>query len=200
MARQYRNARRRNWFRLPKKALLGLAALVLILGALEATNTTHFFHKDNKNLKVITKAGTATPKPKENVSANSATTEKSPGADTNSSSDGRAVDTHGQASTSTSSDQWVISKSGNLTVKQPIANGTLKSGGILSGSAKVSEVHYRLIDSLKGVVAQGILSVTDGNFSGTLQFSASATSGRLDVFSTEPDGSEVNEVQIAVVF
>ena len=113
-----------------------------------------------------------------------------------------ATDNGGSApnSASTNSSQWVTSTSGVITVKQPVANILLKPGDSLYGSAKVSQIQYRLIDSQVGVLAQGPLNVAGGNFSATLHFRPVAASGRLDVFSFDTQGAEVNEVQIPVRF
>jgi cytoskeletal protein RodZ len=110
------------------------------------------------------------------------------------------TDTNGQTSTNTNSSQWITSKSGNITVEQPIANATMQSGSVLSGTTKISTVHFRLIDNAVGVISEGTLSVVNGKFSGDLNFKPHSSAGQLDVFSTDANGVEINEIQIAVKF
>jgi hypothetical protein len=113
---------------------------------------------------------------------------------------GAATDTHGAAATNTDSSTWTVAASGNITVKSPAANATLSSGSVLSGSATLKQVEYRLIDDQVGVIAQGPLTVTNGNFSGTLSFTSKAKTGRLDVFGSAANGAETDEVQIPIKF
>lgn len=113
---------------------------------------------------------------------------------------GGATDTQGSTTPSTSPNQWTTSASGNITVKQPVANAILQDGSKIVGSAKVSQVNYRLKDNRVGVIAQGALSVSGGNFSGILHFQPQGTGGQLDIFSTDSSGIEYNEVQINVSF
>jgi len=113
---------------------------------------------------------------------------------------GTAIDNHGSGTADTLPSQWTRSQSGLLTVKGPSYNSTVKSGDTLSGSSSDSQVQFRLVDEQVGVIAQGILSVVDGNFSGKLNFSSYGSNGRLDVFTAGPDGQEANEVQVPVSF
>ncbi len=95
----------------------------------------------------------------------------------------------------------ITSESGIITVKQPAKSEKLGSGSSISGTAKdLTQVQYRLIDDEVGVIARGSLSVVKGAFSGTLQFKSYATTGRLDVFSTNLSGDEINTVEIPVGF
>lgn len=116
---------------------------------------------------------------------------------------GTAKDANGQSNTpiATTPAQWATSESQIITLKLPVAQMTFKPGDSLAGSAVgLREVQYRLIDNKVGVIAQGYLSVVDGNFAGTMQFKAHDTTGRLDVFSTNDSGAEINEVQVPINF
>ncbi len=201
MKRAYRADRlstpKRHWSRWLLIAGGVLIACAAAVTALELTNTTHFFHKNAKDARIIVKAGKPTAStPTEQPPPTNP--EKTP-TPTNDGNQGTAIDTHG-SQTSTDPKQWVTSKSGDITVKQPSANATIKPGAVVAGSAKVNQVQYRLIDDQTGVIAQGPLSVVNGNFSGSLQFQAHSSGGRLDVFSFDPSGAEINEVQIIISF
>jgi len=100
---------------------------------------------------------------------------------------------------STPSSSWTQSQSGVITVKTPVANSTIKNGFQLIGSAETSEVQYRLTDNNVGVISQGTIPVVSGNFSASINFTSSGTTGRLDVFTTDNNGKEINEVQIHVI-
>ena len=115
---------------------------------------------------------------------------------------GTATDNAGKSPSAinTSSNQWVQSQSGVITLQQPISNETVAPGFVLNGLASVNSVSYTLIDSQIGVISQGIISVVSGKFSATVGFKSTSTTGRLDVYSTDPNGKEINEVQIPVNF
>ena len=111
---------------------------------------------------------------------------------------GTATDNNGAGQVNTPSNQWTISASGAITVKDPAPGSTVKSGFLLAGSATVGKIQYRLIDDQVGVISQGFISVVNGNFSASVNFPSYGKSGRLDVFSTSSNGAEINEVQIQI--
>jgi cytoskeletal protein RodZ len=181
--------------------LLVLPLLVVAFGVLELTNTIHLFRHETPATQVIKQVGIKSTPVTNNSSANTPNTKTQSNSTTNTNSvPGGGNDTNGSSTASTPSSQWVTSTSGNITVKQPVVNSTLQSGVVLSGTAKVDTVNFRLIDNTVGVISQGTLNVVNGNFSGKINFTAQSSSGRLDVFSTSPSGVELNEVQIAVQY
>lgn len=181
----------------PSKGIKVLAIVVIavaVIAGLELTNTTHFFHKTarvsgpTKPITSLPSSGKA--KPKDVAAGN---------LDVN---NGSSTDKKGQVPSGVSSDpsQWSTSTSGLITVKSPVANGTLASGGTITGTASSGPVQYRLIDDQVGIIAQGAISVVNGNFTATIQFKHYANTGRLDIFNTGADGREINEVQVTVSF
>lgn len=76
----------------------------------------------------------------------------------------------------------------------------MKPGGDVYGVATVDKVQYRLIDNTAGVISQGFINVVNGNFSAAITFKPYASTGRLDVYSLDANGREVNEVQVPVNF
>jgi hypothetical protein len=183
-----------------KKRINGInryvVAFVVLLALLTGWFITHKSSTPN-NKKIVT-VGTAVPS--RAAKDTNAPVDKSPTQSAGHRNIGTATDSNGQAKTTTDSNQWVSSASGVVTVKQPLANASLRDGDILSGSAKADKVHYRLSDNEVGVISQGDLNVVDGNFSGTLHFSSKGTGGRLSVFTTDAMGVEYNEVQINLSF
>ena len=172
---------------LRKPILLGLAALAVILVAYGLFNHYYLNRQPKARPQTSVSGPASATGPK---TANSTSRDQS-----------LATDNQGAVPNSSSnSSYWTTSTSGLVTVKQPGANSVLGSGAALYGSAKVSQVQYRLIDNQVGVLAQGPLNVVGGNFSATLHFRPIASSGRLDVFSFDSQGAEVNEVQIPVRF
>ena len=115
---------------------------------------------------------------------------------------GTATDNNGTVPVPVTSSpgQWTQSQSGLIVVQQPLSNATFKSGDTLSGTAKVDQVQYTLIDNQVGVISQGTINVVNGVYSATVHFTPYASTGRLDVFSTNTDGQENNEVQLPVNF
>lgn len=170
--------------------LLVLLFLILIT-TLELTNTTHFFHKK------ITIPNTSS---SNSTSKSSQTTNKTVTTNTGVNK-GTSTDNNGVSPiVSTDSSKWTVSTSGLLTVKSPLQNSKITSGVNLSGIASVNQIQYRLIDDQVGVISQGIINVVNGSFSANINFVPHSTSGRLDVFNTDSNGREINEVQIKVVF
>src|SRR5690606_29613808 len=78
-------------------------------------------------------------------------------------------DNGGAPSSDTSSS--IISTTGEITLYMPKANSKIASGQEISGKSTLSKVHYRVIDSVSGVIATGQLNVVSGNFSGSISFS-----------------------------
>lgn len=187
----YNNQRTGTKHLLGKRLTVGLA---LIVAALIAFGLWHHFHANTTSGN--SNGGTANTAAKTSQSAKPA--KKVPTSNNSASRNaGGSTDTNGQTSATTDPSQWTTSSSGLVTVKQPIANSTLKSGDSLSGSAKnVSKVNWRLVDDKVGVIATGALNVVNGNFSGILHFNPQGNSGHLDVFSTNSQGVEYNEVRI----
>lgn len=116
------------------------------------------------------------------------------------SSQGAGIDTGGRDTPATD-DQGVSSESGAITVLSPTVDAVFDSGTVIAGKTEgVSRVQYRVIDEVSGVVVQGNLAVVDGSFSGKIQFNAQSKAGRLDVFSFDASGSEINNIEIPVRF
>jgi len=108
-----------------------------------------------------------------------------------------------QISQSNTASTPVSSSDGAITLESPSANSIIKTGTVLNGTATVSAIQYRLVDSTIGVIAQGSLNVVNGVFSGTFNFQPSSDSGQLDIFSYENGssiGPEINSITIPVKF
>ncbi len=171
------------------------STIVLVLIAL---GVVYYFHIRPNNQ--ITKQ--PPPKPTIKQLPTKANSSVSQPAGSTSSSKGTTVDNSGKSPSTiaTLPSQWVQSQSGAITLQQPIANSTIASGFLLNGLASVGSIGYTLIDNQSGVISQGTISVVGGKFSATINFKSTSSTGRLDVFSTDPNGKEINEVQIPVNF
>jgi hypothetical protein len=117
-----------------------------------------------------------------------------------SASQGGAIDTGGKDVPQTGI--GVSSKSVLITLVEPEKDAQIKNGQVIGGTVKegVDKVEYRLIDNQVGVVAQGTLSVVDKSFSGKLQFTSRSSSGRLDVYTYDASGAEINNIELPVIF
>jgi hypothetical protein len=175
-----------------------LACLVIAIGViavLEATNTTHLFHKTavvRAPSQPITKLPAKAP-------ANNGTKTQASSPTLN---QGVPTDQNGQVPTDVPTDpsKWSTSASGVITVKLPGSGSTIQSGATLTGAATVGQVQYRLTDNQVGVISEGPVNVVGGNFTASMNFTTHGSSGRLDVFTTDVTGKESNEVQIPVNF
>ena len=174
------------------KALFGvliLAAFVII--ALELTNTTHFFHKTASSSASTDITSAKVSKPGKQAPSTS-----------NKPNNGGVTDNKGQTSgTAPSQSKWTSSNSGNITLQQPYPGQTVKSGSVLSGTAKVSSVQFILVDNSVGQIAKGNLSVVNGKFSGVMNFTAHSKNGKLEVYYPDPNtGAEKDIINIDVNF
>jgi hypothetical protein len=107
---------------------------------------------------------------------------------------GGVVDQQGNVSDS-------LPPSSDITLQQPSPNSTVQSGDTLSGLANVSTVDFILTDNSVGLIAQGSLNVVNGKFSGTLAFTPHSSTGKLEVFSPNPQtGAEENIIDTDVNF
>lgn len=174
-------------------ALAGLLLLILAVGF------GLWYRADHSSRKIVT-VGTPASQPSKATPGQTSIAEKTPSTSNGTANNGGGTDTHGTAVPTTSSNQWTTSASGIITVKSPAPNSKLQDGDVLAGSAKTDQVHYRLSDNKVGMLAQGTLEVSNGNFSGTLHFTPHGTGGRIDIFTTDDQGVEYNEVQINVSF
>ena len=113
---------------------------------------------------------------------------------------GGAINTNGQNNSLTPQGSWTSSSSGLIILHQPVNNSTLSNGAVINGTAKVSTVNYTLIDNKVGVISQGSLNVVNGVFSGKMIFSPQSNTGRLDVYSTNQQEVQLNEIEINVNF
>lgn len=186
--------------KLTKKTRVILATLsvaVILAGtiaALELTNTIDIFKSDTPSEKVSTAKTTSTA---ETAQPDFTDGDEREIKEPTTKSEAVVTDTKGTAA-ATPESQWSKSANGNITVYSPAKNTPIKNGSTISGAATASTVSFRLIDNVSGVVSQGQLQVVNGKFSGTLSFSSTATQGRLDIFNTKADGSEINVVEIPV--
>ncbi len=109
---------------------------------------------------------------------------------------GEIVDNNGSIIAGTDTTDPIVSNTGQITLYTPKKNTIINSGVAVVGKSSLPTVSYRLIDSVSGVIAGGDLQVINGNFSGTLKFSTSATEGRLDIFAAHADGVEYSNIEI----
>lgn len=183
-----------------QKVIASVVVLILvgIFAILELTRTINIFNSKSST-KVNNEGAKTTSK---QVSAQSEFTDgndKSPGERTEK-PEATVQDNAGNVGTIPDSSQWTTSSSGAITAYSPNKNSVIRSDSVISGKSSTSVVHFRLIDSVSGVISQGQLSVINGKFSGTLSFNTSASEGRIDLFSTRADGGEENSVEIPVRF
>lgn len=112
----------------------------------------------------------------------------------------KVIDNQGSIDNTPDESSWTSSSTGEITLYSPSDNQRLENGSLISGETTLSDVYFRIIDNVSGVISEGKLSVVSGKFSGNVSFSTSATEGRLDVYSTRSDGAEFSNIEIPVLF
>lgn len=183
-----------------KKTLLVAASavliLLLILFVFEKTNVINLYSKKSQPTTTTEAKTTSTaPSAQENFTDG----DERQGSSTNR-NEGIVTDTGGNISNTPGQSQWTTSSDGAITVYLPAKSSIIKSGDSMNGTSNLSKVSFRLIDDVSGVIAQGALSVVNGKFSGSFNFSTSGTNGRLDIFNAATDGVESSNVEIPIRF
>ena len=194
-----KRSKKNRFFRFPLILIVMLVLAGLTFGGLELTHTIHVFDKTPQTTKIVTVGKPVAPPAQTTTTPTTSQPSQSSSSTANSQPSG-ATDNNGSTVPSTPSNDWATSATGYITVKSPLANSTIQTGAVLAGSAEVDQISYTLIDNVVGVISQGQLNVVNGNFSGTMNFQPHGTGGRLDVYSTNAQGVEYNEVQINVSF
>jgi Flp pilus assembly protein TadG len=173
-----------------KKRIIIASVLIVLFGSGIAFSYMYYHQNSNQ----IAKTTSTTPTAQSNYTKG----DNRQNANSNTVTQGGAIDNSGKTSSTSEQSQWKVSDSGVITLKQPLSGSTLKSGDELSGAATLDKVQYRLVDNQTGVIAQGALNVVNGNFSGTLQFRAQSGSGILVIYSFDGQSREINRVEIPV--
>jgi len=110
---------------------------------------------------------------------------------------GGVVDTGGKNVTQSNG---ISSSSGDITLYSPVVNQKVSGQVTVSGSAKVSEVFYRINDDVNGMIGSGRLTVHSGYFSGNLTVSTKASTGSFEVYSFNSQGQEINNISISIKY
>lgn len=180
--------------------LAGLLGTLFILektGTTDLVKTPSFLKRTSANENM--KAQTTSTAPSAQSDYTSSDTTKDAGNTLNENKGQAGVnDTSGQSSSNTTSPR--TSSTGQITVYLPLDNTIVKSGQELSGTSNLTQVSYRVVDNISGVIGEGTLNVVDGKFSGTLSVKSNATEGRIDVFGTKSDLTEFSNIKIPVRF
>ncbi len=116
------------------------------------------------------------------------------------STDGTGItDTAGQGVVHQS--EGTSSSSGLITLYTPLPSQQLVSGMTVKGSSALPEVQYRISDADHGQIAQGVLLVRNGFFSGTLNLSGIDThTGTFEVYSFNSQGQEANNIKVDITY
>ena len=179
--------------------LLGLIVIIIAgWGIINYTNVHKSASTPNNKSNNKTSIRKKTP-----ISSPNNSTKKSANTNSGQKVVGGVISTSGQNSSNSSTastNSATSSSSGLITLIQPSSNSTISNGAIIYGTSKLSEVGYTLIDNRVGIISQGSLSVINGVFSGRMLFTPQSTTGRLDVYSTNAQGVQSNEIEINVNF
>lgn len=176
-----------------KKIFWAISALIILIGA-----WTAYALYNSQNLKIssqenVDKSNPIDPKVEERVKGGAGS-----GQGEESAASGGVVDTGGKNVTPQS--DGTTSQSGNITLYSPTSNEIISSSVTVEGSAKTSMVYYRINDNVRGMIGSGQLSVHNGNFSGNLSVSTTATQGSIEVYSLDSQGREINNISVNVKY
>lgn len=177
-----------------KKILLVVTLLLIV-----AIAVYFFINRSNKSeLKIVTDAKTTSLAP----TAQEDFTDGDDRAVGEAQERGEATvtDSQGDIDKTPDESQWNSSSTGEITLYSPYKNEILKNDSVISGETTLSDVYFRIIDNVSGVISEGKLSVVSGKFSGRVNFSSTATEGRLDIYSTRSDGAEFSNIEVPVLF
>ena len=179
-----------------KKLTLIVLTLIIIFGIIFI-----LFKKSDDNAKTSITDETTTTSTAATAQEDFSGGDDRPVLENNNSSDKATItDNSGQNTAKTDSSTWTSSENGDITIHSPTSNQTINSGFVVSGESRLSNVQFRVIDDVSGVISEGSLSVVNGLFSGTINYSSTAIEGRLDVFATRDDGSEYGNIELPIRF
>lgn len=117
-----------------------------------------------------------------------------------SSNEGTVTDNNGSIASIPPENEWTTSKDAKITVYSPAKDSVVESGDRVTGTSTLERVAFRLIDDVTGVIAEGTIGVRNGKFSGTLNYTTTAETGRLDIYTTRSDGAESSVVEIPISY
>jgi hypothetical protein len=190
------------WIKIVTFLALILVSAAILVAALELSGVIHLFHK-SPVVRAPEKPLVSLPMQKQNASSiNSNDNTSDPSSGSDGVNQGNDTDRNGRLPSGISSNpsDWSTSASDLITDKTPQENGIFTPSAVVAGTASVGRVQYTLIDSQLGVISQGFINVVNNNFSAAVNFSSHTSTGRLDLFSTDANGKELNEVQVDVKF
>lgn len=113
---------------------------------------------------------------------------------------GFLTDNNGAIGNNANAAKPIVSSTGEITVYSPQLNARLTSGYEISGLSSLETVHFRLGDDASGQIANGLIKVVNGKFSGNITFNANSSSGQLDLFGVKNDGVEYSNVEIPIEY
>ncbi len=175
-----------------------LVAIAVVLVVLEKTHVTNFYSKPPVGADDDAKTTSTTPTAQSDYTDGDSRDVGS--SEQENEGSGTVEDRQGLSSEATDPNTWTSSATKEIVVHNPSKNKLIKSGAEISGTSSLSKVDFRLIDEVTGVIAQGQISVVNGKFAGTLNFTTSANGGRLDIYGTKVDGREFSSVEIPLKF
>lgn len=182
-----------------KITLIFCASLLLLCGVVFVLEKTHLINLYKKNIVLEADNKTLTTSKSESAQKNFSEGGNRTPQQANK-NEGIVTDNNGNISNIPPADKWTKSASGAITLYTPVKGELLQSGSSLSGEANIAYVSFRLIDDVSGMISQGNLKVVNGRFSGIFNFKTTGSVGRLDIYSTEQDGSEMNSIEIPLRF
>ena len=184
-----------------KRVIIFVASIVVIgasLAVLEKTHIINLYEKPPKGVDDGAQTTSTTPTAQSDYSDGD---QRAVGnTEPENKGNGIVEDKKGTTSSETDPSTWTTSSTKEIVVHSPSKNKTVTSGTEISGTSTLTKVNFRLIDEVSGEIAQGQISVVNGKFSGTLNFTTSASTGRLDFYGTKADGREFSNVEIPLKF
>ena len=197
-----KNTRPRNKKKIVIIAASSVLVIALILVVLDRTNTISIFSKngqsetDSKDSDA--KTTSTTPSAQEDFKDGG---DRQSNVKTNEDrGSGIITDQGGQIPSSVDKGQPITSSSGQITVFSPAKNSLIAPGQLLTGTSTLPRINYRIIDDVSGMITLGELAVQGGNFSGTIDFNTTATTGQIDIYATRDNGVEFSNIEIPIRF
>lgn len=194
------NKKRINFPKLTKKrVLLGLAIIIVVCGLLFVLEKRGVINLRSEDTPSEAEAQTTSTAPTAQSDFTGGDDRQPANTESENRGSGEVADNNGVIGSGVNTANPVVSNTGQITLFSPRKNSTISSGQTVAGKSSLPTVSYRLIDSVSGVIASGELKVVNGSFSGTLNFTTTATEGRLDIFAAHLDGVEYSNIEVPLV-
>lgn len=110
------------------------------------------------------------------------------------------LDNKGAVQSTPQTPQWTVSKSGQITIYEPVNGQIISNNSLITGETTLPVVNYRILDDVSGMISQGQLSVVGGKFSASVNLSTNGAKGSIELYGADNSGKEFSNIRVPIRF